>query len=113
MLSSEKTRGEKNRMSVLEEFQLYTIRSEYKDGVSVERLAKEYGIGEAHVKQILRGRVWLHLDLDDIYVRKHPQKGKTLHSHKCKGCGETFQSVYRERVYCGRGCRDDARRKSK
>lgn len=113
MLSSEQTRGGKNRMSVLEEWQLYSIRSEYKEGVSVENLAKDYGIGEAHVKQILRGRVWVHLDLDDIYVREHPQKGKTMHSHKCKGCGKEFESVHRIRVYCGRDCRDDARRKIK
>ena len=56
-------RGETHGQAVLTDEQVREIRREYKGGWGEQtRMAKQYGVSQAIVSQIVRGEVWMHLD---------------------------------------------------
>ncbi len=54
-------RGERHPMVVLKQADVLAIRSAYRGGANQYDIAKQYGIAQSHVSQIVRGVIWKHL----------------------------------------------------
>jgi len=74
--SHEFTRGEMHRTAKLTEAEVRSIHSRYAAGETSRNLAAEFGVIEASIQKIVRGVMWKHLNLPNIY--RKPQKGLPL-----------------------------------
>lgn len=50
--------GEDNRKAKLTEKQVQEIRCKYAEGCTQNKLACEYGVAQAHISQVVLGKVW-------------------------------------------------------
>ena len=57
------TKGERNPFAKLTEAHVAEIRSRWASGESPTFLAEEFGVSQANVQDIVRGRTWKHLPI--------------------------------------------------
>lgn len=64
--------GEEHPRSKLTERSVQAIRSQYRAGVTVKILAREFGVGQTAVRRVLKGLTWNQVSPSDD--RKRPQR---------------------------------------
>ncbi len=64
-------RGEDHYKAVLTEFDVIEIREKRRKGMSLLRLANQYGVAKSNINAICQGRIWKHLTHGRPVVREN------------------------------------------